>query len=124
MSGTGNREESVFHAAMELPTPEARAAYLREACGGDDQLRQRVKALLQAVQFSNDFLEQPAAPLLASAEQPGDRIGLYKLLEQIGEGSMGNVGVGGGIGNDERLAGAQRAVGDRGNHRGGVGDEA
>jgi eukaryotic-like serine/threonine-protein kinase len=107
MNGTGKREESLFSAAMELPTPEARAAFLREACSGDDQLRQRVQALLEAAQPTNDFLEHaPGAPafLPASpapgptisltvpiAEKAGDRIGHYKLLEQIGEGGCGVV---------------------------------
>ena len=38
---------AIFDAALELP-PEGRAAYLLEACGGDDALRQRVEALLSA----------------------------------------------------------------------------
>ena len=60
MNDNRQREESLFNEAMALPTPEARAAFLREACAGDDQLRQRVEALLQAAQPTNDFLEQPA----------------------------------------------------------------
>jgi len=124
----------LFNEAMGLPTPEARAVFLREACAGDDQLRQRVEALLQAAQPTNDFLEQaaPGARTFLSAspgaaaspspppeeragerrattptppgatvtislnslpvsEKPGDRIGHYKLLEQIGEGGCGVV---------------------------------
>ncbi len=137
MSETGKREESLFNAAIQLPTPEARAAFLREACAGDDQLRQRLETLLQAAQPINDFLEVPAPgartflsaspgaagspspppeeragerrpptptppgaapgpqPTIALtvpiAEKPGDRIGHYKLLEQIGEGGCGVV---------------------------------
>ncbi len=113
MNGKGNREESVFNEAMRLPTPEARAAFLREACAGDERLRLRVEALIQAAQPTNDFLEQPAAEGMRKdevagvgaggspqptmvvtvpiAEKPGDRIGHYKLLEQIGEGGCGVV---------------------------------
>ena len=61
MNGKEDREESLFNEAMALPTPEARAAFLRDACAGDDQLRQRVEALLQAAQPTNDFLEAPAS---------------------------------------------------------------
>ena len=34
-------EESLFIAALERPTPEARRAFLEEACGADAALRQR-----------------------------------------------------------------------------------
>jgi len=119
MNGKGNREERLFNEAMGLPTAEARSAFLHEACAGDDQLRQRVEALLQAAQPTNDFLEQaaiqratdhrslitdhspaPAHPgatieispeSLTLSEKPGDKIGHYKLLQQIGEGGCGVV---------------------------------
>ena len=45
MSNEASGEESLFNKAMALPTPEARAAFLKQACAGDDQLRQRVEAL-------------------------------------------------------------------------------
>jgi hypothetical protein len=34
--------QAVFVAAIEEPTPAARAAYLDQACGADIELRQRV----------------------------------------------------------------------------------
>ncbi len=86
----------IFDAALELP-PERRAAYLHEACGGDDALRQRVEALLRAHESAELFMEHPAVDLsrqpsvVKLAEQPGDRIGRYKLLQQIGEGGCGVV---------------------------------
>ena len=42
MNETGNREETLFNQAVGLPTPEARAAFLKQACAGDDQWCQRV----------------------------------------------------------------------------------
>ena len=60
MNPNSQREENLFNQAMELPTPEARAAFLREACGRDEPLRQRVEALIAAAQPTNDFLEAPA----------------------------------------------------------------
>jgi eukaryotic-like serine/threonine-protein kinase len=80
---------AIFDAAVELP-PERRAAYLREACGGDDSVRQRVEALLRAHESAEAFMDRPAVDLsretvvVKPAEQPGDRIGRYKLLQQIG----------------------------------------
>ncbi|HKS38007.1 MAG TPA: serine/threonine-protein kinase [Verrucomicrobiae bacterium] len=81
--------------------PEQRAAYLNEACDGDGELRRRVEALLQAHERAGGFLEDPATDPQASratvrlptiwTEGCGDRIGRYKLLQQIGEGGCGIV---------------------------------
>ncbi len=96
MTNPPDREVAVFNAARRLPVGE-RAAYLDEACAGDAALRQRVEELLQARDEAGDFLESPAAvppggavPAVP-AEKLGDRIGRYKLLQQIGEGGCGVV---------------------------------
>jgi hypothetical protein len=53
-------------------------------------LREQVERLLKALSDAGEFLEQGLAEVkMRSAlpgEKPGDRIGHYKLLEQIGEG--------------------------------------
>jgi hypothetical protein len=41
-------EESVFAAAIALPDPAARAAFLDRACAGNVELRKRLDALLSA----------------------------------------------------------------------------
>jgi len=92
-------EQAVFAEALLRDTPEARAAYLGAACGSDAALRRRVEGLLRADGNAGDFLEQPPDGLSADAdlnslvselsEKPGDRIGRYKLLEEIGEGGCG-----------------------------------
>jgi serine/threonine protein kinase/Flp pilus assembly protein TadD len=87
-------EESVFKAALELPSPEARRAFLEQACGGDQALHARVQALLRVAQEETGFLAEPAIEAAAAtlvAEQPGTAIGPYKLLEQLGEGGFGVV---------------------------------
>src|SRR6266704_4098803 len=94
---TPKDEETIFAAALALP-PEERAACLDQACGGDSALRHRVEVLLNS-HAAAAFLEEPAAPVAAHtlqifppvSERPGDRIGRYKLLEQIGEGGCGIV---------------------------------
>jgi len=97
MSESPNREEAIFDGASQLPPPH-RADYLKQACGGDDALRQRVEALLKANERAGEFMKEPAAPARPTivlsfplTEKAGDRIGHYKLLQQIGEGGCGVV---------------------------------
>ena len=97
MTNPPDREIIVFSAARRLP-PGQRAAYLDEACGGDTALRQRVEELLRARDEAGAFLESPASGPAGTdritpirTEKVGDRIGRYKLLQQIGEGGCGVV---------------------------------
>jgi eukaryotic-like serine/threonine-protein kinase len=90
-------EEAIFMAASELSVNE-RAAYLEKACRGDADLRQRVEALLKSHDEAASFLEEsPPKPGrtirldLPLSEKAGDKIGRYKLLQQIGEGGCGVV---------------------------------
>src|SRR3989442_1619997 len=98
MNGAPDADISVFTEALRFPADE-RDRYLSEACKGVAEFRLRVEALLQAYEQAGDFLGKPvaerppkaAAQVLAVAEKPGDRIGHYKLLQQIGEGGCGVV---------------------------------
>lgn len=86
-----NRLVEVFTEALKAPVGE-RAAYLEQACGGDDALRHGVEALLEAHGTAGDFLEQPVhGPATNIGAGTGERIGRYHLLEQIGEGGCGVV---------------------------------
>jgi serine/threonine protein kinase len=93
--------DEIFERASQL-TGEARAAYIKEAAGGNEPLRQRIEELLRAQDHAGtSFMGQPAmAPtgtvvitpgMIPVTEKPGDKIGRYKLREQIGEGGCGVV---------------------------------
>src|SRR5437773_12511988 len=113
MATPPNPEDSIVDAALEIPAHE-RAAYLDKLCGSDRQLRQLVVALLHAhkkiissqitppsdpstaptdssslVERDRERLAPGAktmAPSTTPLEKPGDHIGRYELLEQVGEG--------------------------------------
>jgi tetratricopeptide (TPR) repeat protein len=89
-------EQAIFEAARKMEPGAAREAYLRQVCGGDAAMGQRVRVLLAALEGSASFLEAPALAVMATTddpigERPGTLIGPYKLLEQIGEGGFGVV---------------------------------
>src|SRR5262245_25207049 len=94
-------EQSLFLTALELATPAEREAYLRGACGNNEALRAAVAELLAAHERAGNILDAPPVaaggtvaqgnPGAGSLEHPGTVIGLYKLIEPIGEGGMGTV---------------------------------
>jgi serine/threonine protein kinase len=87
-------EQSIFLAALELPTPAERLAFLKGACGADPTLLANVQALL-AAHDKGEFLAvgpvDGTADYRPVTEGPGSAIGPYKLMEQIGEGGFGLV---------------------------------
>src|SRR5262249_47863155 len=92
----GMDEASIFLEALNQPAPAERAAFLDQACGGNDELRHSVELLLRAHDQAGGFLAEAPAPggataALPSSEAPGAVLGPYKLLEPIGEGGMGTV---------------------------------
>ena len=100
MSNQSSRVQAVFLAALER-TEDDREALLDRECRNDQELRRRVEALLRAHDDPASFLIDSPPPDVEGAtvlhaaaevsEQPGDVIGPYKLLQQIGEGGMGVV---------------------------------
>jgi serine/threonine protein kinase len=95
---TDERAEILLFGCLNLPAAD-RAAFLIKECGADEVLRAEVEALLQDHERAGAFLQidAPAPPeiekelLRLKPECPGERIGSYKLLQQIGEGGFGVV---------------------------------
>src|SRR6266487_230363 len=72
--------------------PEARAAYLAEACAGDAGLAREVAALLAAQAVAGSFLSMPSGVRAFEASlAPGARLGSDEVLSLIGVGGMGEV---------------------------------
>src|SRR5262245_24309859 len=93
------REKEIFERALDIASAEERLGFINGACAEDTALLARVQALLQAHAESEAFLpEVPStecqrtfAVPTSDSQQPGDRIGRYKLLQRIGEGGCGVV---------------------------------
>lgn len=91
----------VFEAASDRPAGE-RAEFIASACAGDEETRGRVEAMLAADARDNLLMDRPAweaggalMASLASLEDTqsfsGEKIGVYRLMEELGRGGMGTV---------------------------------
>ena len=91
MSTEGRSTEvEIFQACFHME-PSAQAAYLADACRGDDGLRERVGALLAAHLRAERARVRPVAVLPLGLESTPETIGPYDLLGVLGEGGMGTV---------------------------------
>lgn len=96
MKKTLSREEQLFMAASELSDKTDREIFLRQACGDDLSLYDRVTDLLAIDAESGNILDETSEGLFEATTteetiKPGTMIGEYKLLQQIGTGGMGVV---------------------------------
>jgi serine/threonine-protein kinase len=97
MKPADDREEVLFREALQRAKGAEREAFLNVACAGNEALRARLQALLQAHESPDPFLEPQAAvpggaTVLARREEvAGTLIGRYRIREKIGEGGWGVV---------------------------------
>jgi hypothetical protein len=113
MTGSRPDDETSFHTARDIPDPDRRREYVREACGGDEGRIAHVEALLAAADTPDSLLDhppvgpagektrtEPAAPdaevpldFLAPSDKPGllGRLGHYEVRQVVGRGGMGVV---------------------------------
>src|SRR5215469_1882389 len=85
--------QQLFHEAVDL-APEARAAFLGNACGEDKELYCEIESLLACSDITPSVLAEPvqviAGEMIRGGRQ-GQRIGPYRLIRLLGRGGMGVV---------------------------------
>src|SRR5215831_6352311 len=89
--------ESLYYSAFERNAAE-RAAFLIDACAGDDELRREVESLLAVHEQAEGFMDEPALEVAARViaedqiqTMSGRMISHYQVLSLLGAGGMGEV---------------------------------
>lgn len=89
-----NSVRSIFEQAVDIQNEGKRREFVGELCSNESAIEKQVLELLKHHDEVGQFLEDGSNlpdQLLPISEQPGTRIGSYKLLQKIGEGGMGAV---------------------------------
>lgn len=88
--------EALYNSALGLDANE-RAAWLSQACAGDESIRLDVLSLLESADTEDSFLEEPALSFgltvlgLEDESLIGASVDRYKILKKLGRGGMGEV---------------------------------
>ena len=97
MDDKWQKVREVFDSALRRK-PEERRDFIAEACGSDQSLLVEVESLLSSLDSAESFMETPVvskvADIIHSEPQTLERgqiINHYEIIEQIGEGGMGEV---------------------------------
>src|ERR1043165_7590653 len=88
--GGDNRVRDLVQRARELPE-EARGAWVRGQCAGDEELRRRVMEALEAEEPPTAILPLSTTMRGESSLKRPEQIGPYRILEVRGEGGFGIV---------------------------------
>lgn len=87
------REDELFARAIEIEDQRERTEFVARECGTDAALRRGVEELLRWHDADDGFLETPLILELGASQswEPGAKLGSYRLVERLGEGSYGIV---------------------------------
>jgi eukaryotic-like serine/threonine-protein kinase len=97
------RIEELYHSALQVAADQ-RAAFLKDKCQDDEQLRKEIESLLSYETSASSFIESPAfgvAAKLMAKDEAGEQLSdpivagaistRFRILEKLGGGGMGIV---------------------------------
>jgi serine/threonine protein kinase len=89
------RIQELFFGAIALKADE-REEFIESACAGDSLLRRQLESLIQCDESSEGVITAPVAAAVGRAAfsdvlAPGERVGTYSILRELGRGGMGAV---------------------------------
>ena len=90
MASEGNRAQAIFEESVDLSTGD-RTAYIDEACGEDETLKQAVLTLLKYASDDDDDIAAGTDWAKIPDKLIGSTIGNYTLRSVLGEGGFGVV---------------------------------
>ena len=90
--------ERLYHSTLAKDANE-RAAFLAQACAGDEALRREIESLIALEPHAKEFIESPAVEVVAGMMArehgtqiaAGDRFNQYRIISHLGAGGMGEV---------------------------------
>jgi len=86
--------QNLFLDSVDLPASE-RAAFLEQSCQGDPELFAEIESLLAADLDSGRLIDSAiqveVARLFDTQILIGERLGIYRIVREIGRGGMGSV---------------------------------
>src|SRR6266446_7487085 len=89
--------KTLLQSALERE-PDERSAFLAAACVDDDLLRKELESLITSHEQADGFIESPAFAVMAESltnnapkSVAGQLLAHYKVIEQSGDGGMGEV---------------------------------